>query len=902
MQRNINRNRRGLTRASADMRRHGKHTIILVSMTHWDPEWYTTYEQYRIRLVRLVDKLLNILETNREYRHFMFDGQVSALEDYLEIHPENRDRICRLVRSGKLAVGPWWVMPELFMPSPESHIRNLLLGHKMGERLGGVMKIGYLADTPGYISQMPQILLGFGIDSMAGCRGIAGYENTDEDVFTWRSPDGSEILVISMWRGYGNAAGLRRGENPAAKARERRDVLVERATTPYLLFMEGTDHGEPVDRMPEIIEAANRGLDDDILIHGTLSDYVKRVCDARTSFKVHTGELCAENAQIFFTGNLAARIGIKMANRQSELLLEQWAEPFSAIAHALGEPYPRALLWRSWRYLLQNDFHDVIYGGHVDEVYEDAMNRYKASREISNWLAQEALHNIAKRVDTDGAGHFLVVFNPCAHRKDEVVEVEYHDNDFNVGEKRGRRPALLDENGQLVLFQQDRRELVTKHTTEKGVVERNMNETAMKYTFSLCADNVPALGYRTYSVAYLTPAQTRQRLPETDLEVSSCCCENRYLHLWINANGSLEVTDKLTGNTFSGLNTFEDSGDVGDLYHYYPPRRNRVITTKRARARVSLVRRGPAAAGYKIVLPLRLPKTTDRQSRSRTMATCRVTTFVSLNAGSRRVDIRTVVENRARNHRLRAVFPTGIESRFCHADSAFDVVRRPVGPPACIPPARPRYNPEGLNPQRLFLSLHEKGRGFTLINRGLPQYQIDPEGTVYLTLLRCEEYLLKRWIPFWGAPTDHEKWPVPGAQEIGTRTFEYSVYVHEGDWCSARSHAEALSFNASMKALQTGPHKGELPREMGFIEIPAADLVLSTVKQAEDGTGIVVRLYNLSDRTVRSHVHLGWEFRKVAAVNLLEDSEVQGVIQRHDGDRVHLCVGPHKIVTLKIIP
>lgn len=104
------------------MKNNQKHVLILVSHTHWDPEWYSTYQKYRIWLIKLVDKLLNILENDRACRHFMFDGQDSAIEDYLDVRPENKERIRRLVRQGRLLIGPWWILPEKFMVSPESVI------------------------------------------------------------------------------------------------------------------------------------------------------------------------------------------------------------------------------------------------------------------------------------------------------------------------------------------------------------------------------------------------------------------------------------------------------------------------------------------------------------------------------------------------------------------------------------------------------------------------------------------------------------------------------------------------------------------------------------------------------------------------------------------------------------
>ena len=144
----------------------------LVSHTHWDRAWYCTFQEYRIRLVRLVDRLLDILERDPDFPVFMLDGQMSVLEDYLEARPERAAQLQKLCQSGRIQVGPWYVLADEFLVSPESLVRNLMIGRKMGEPYGGVMSIGYVPDGFGHIAQLPQILRGFGIDNAFFWRGM----------------------------------------------------------------------------------------------------------------------------------------------------------------------------------------------------------------------------------------------------------------------------------------------------------------------------------------------------------------------------------------------------------------------------------------------------------------------------------------------------------------------------------------------------------------------------------------------------------------------------------------------------------------------------------------------------------------------------------------------------------
>ena len=138
--------------------------LVVVPHTHWDREWYQPFQEFRGRLVRLTERLLAILDRDPAFTHFHFDGQTIVLEDYLEIRPDRRARLRQFIRAGRIAVGPWYVLPDEFLVSGESLIRNLQIGHRLAAAFGAPTKIGYLPDEFGHCAQMPQILAGFGID------------------------------------------------------------------------------------------------------------------------------------------------------------------------------------------------------------------------------------------------------------------------------------------------------------------------------------------------------------------------------------------------------------------------------------------------------------------------------------------------------------------------------------------------------------------------------------------------------------------------------------------------------------------------------------------------------------------------------------------------------------------
>src|SRR5690349_7596891 len=180
-------------------------TLLVVSHTHWDREWYLPFQLYRIKLVRLIDRLLAILQDDPRYAHFMLDGQTVVLEDYLEVRPDRRAGLAEHIGSGRVLAGPWYILPDEFLVSGESIIRNLQRGTRIAREFGASMPVGYVPDPFGQISQLPQLLRGFGLDWAVFWRGVGDVGGTE---FAWQGPDGSQVLVTHIPRGYANGLPL----------------------------------------------------------------------------------------------------------------------------------------------------------------------------------------------------------------------------------------------------------------------------------------------------------------------------------------------------------------------------------------------------------------------------------------------------------------------------------------------------------------------------------------------------------------------------------------------------------------------------------------------------------------------------------------------------------------------
>ena len=407
----------------------GQLNIVLVPHTHWDREWYQTFQQFRVRLVHVVDMLLDIMERDPAFSHFMLDGQTIVLDDYLEARPEEEERLKKHTRSGRITVGPWYVQPDEFLVSGESLIRNFQLGLKRAAEFGEPMRVGYVPDCFGHIAQLPQILQGVGIDNAVFWRGIGSEARKSE--FYWAAPDGTRTLVLHLagGMGYSNARDM-----PLKPAEFVTHVellikpLLEKATTNTLLFMNGSDHLEPQDGLPATIKAANEQLarinpargqlagdaaatEQDGPYHGihvrigTLPHYVAAVQEylARVgtgSLQTLSGEMRSGELSHLLPSVLSARMWIKQQNAATEHLLERWVEPMTAWASTLGATYPAGLMKVAWKLLLQNHPHDSICGCSIDQVHRENSARFAQSQQIGEQLTLEALQYLANSSDT----------------------------------------------------------------------------------------------------------------------------------------------------------------------------------------------------------------------------------------------------------------------------------------------------------------------------------------------------------------------------------------------------------------------------------------------------------------------------------------------------------------------
>ena len=391
-------------------------TVYVVPHCHWDREWYQPHELFRWRLVQMIDELLDHMEAHPEFRCFNLDGQSIVIDDYLELRPENEGRLRSLIQQGRIVIGPWWVQPDEFLPSGESHIRSFQKGIRFAERLGGSLRIGHCADQFGHIAQMPQLMAGLGLTSACLWRGVP--DSVPGWSFHWESPDGTRIPVLYLRNSY--SSGWRLPTDPVELIeRVRRQERDRRPDEPALL-MNGTDHSRIERTVPQALAAAaGRGYDFQIV---TLAEYERAQFAAGIDDHVHHGELRSPDNSNVLVGVLSARMNIKQRDFRVAAQIERYAEPLELLSWLHDGPDASPALRQAWRLQLENSPHDSICGCSVDQTHREMLPRYDRAEQLARQVSRESMAHLVKRLDVPAPGG-LAVFRPVPHAA-AVLECE----------------------------------------------------------------------------------------------------------------------------------------------------------------------------------------------------------------------------------------------------------------------------------------------------------------------------------------------------------------------------------------------------------------------------------------------------------------------------------------------
>ncbi len=780
--------------------------IAIVPHTHWDREWYKSYQDFRLGLVDLLDSLVPMLESDASYPHFMLDGQMAAVDDYLEVRPEAETRLRALAAAGRISLGPWYVLMDEFLSSGETIIRNLQMGLVRGAAFGGTMEVGYLPDMFGHIAQMPQILREAGFAHAVVWRGVPS--GVTRNAFFWESPDGSAVRAEYLPVGYGNGAAL--PDDAKALVRRTADHVkeVEEFLLDGLLCMNGSDHMMPQPGLGRVVAEANDLQDEFTFEITSLASYLATA--PIEGLEVVQGELrsgCRSNMLMGVTSN---RVDVKRMGALAERELERRAEPLAAL---FGYPggYPTQLLHLAWKEMVRNSAHDSICACSVDDVVDAVLHRYAEARTIASGVAGRAIKSFARSLAEPGT----FVLNPVRRPRSGVVELVVpatgpaSANEQVLSERLGLPGSMvlnadtvrtvlgmlqgpkisddawvhqitIEENDEgiditLTVGTQERpnvpiaeakQDIFTKLGARPDAVVRVAMDQPSTRRIAARVCQVPGYGWQRFEAADLEhPTETTSGGPSASL-----------------SNGLVNVEIDRTLGTFAlnglaGYGRLVDGGDYGDSYNYSPPVQDTIVDTPTA-VEVLVLESGPVRARAKIAADYLWPDHVDSTSQARVgEQRVQVVTEIELRADDPVVRVTTTFVNPSRDHRLRVHVPLPEPARYSLAESAFATVQRGLT-------AEGRFDEFGLPtaPSCRFISAGP----LTIVHEGVCEYELvdiqpGPEGdaasAVALTVLRSTGMLSRlgmAYRPFPAGPLT----PVDGLQMTGRPiTLRYALCV-----------------------------------------------------------------------------------------------------------------------------
>jgi mannosylglycerate hydrolase len=810
--------------------------VKVVPHTHWDREWYLPFQSFRLRLVGLVDRLLDFMEADERYR-FTLDGQLATVDDYLEIRPEAEARIRGLVEAGRLAIGPWQVLMDEFFVSGETIIRNLELGLRRGGELGGAMRVGYLPDMFGHVAQMPQLLRLAGIDNAVVWRGVPAA--IQSHAFEWEAPDGSSVRAEYLPQGYWNAARL--FDVPGGFTRAL--AAVEQSVREFyrddpVLAMCGTDHMEPVAELAEAVEQSGAA---ELM---TLTQYMASV-DGTVEQRRWRGELRSGAQANLLMGTISARIDLKAAMARAERALTRYAEPLQAL---YGRAWPERFLDLAWRRLIENSAHDSICGCSADEVSAQVLVRCAEAEQIADGLAREAATEVASRAPRGS----VVVLNPSPERRASLLEL-----DFAIPEA-WEEVALELPDGALVGTQEIERNEPLVHTEEvrgrdvpawlmrrlhgRELFHRRLNGVAIeerRLTLEVDDEDDPLWldveKLRQEIATAVQPsademweirivARPRRTLAaqvpapplgwscvrpvhgagavESPVVASSNSLENGLLRVGVADDGTLDLND------VHGIGRLVDGGDVGDSYNYAPSEPDHVVDTP-DEVRVEQVAGGPVRGGLVVT---RSYWWQDKPVEVRTS--------VELRAGEPFCRIQVSFDNPCDDHRLRFHVPLPVRAATSAAEGQFAVVERGLeaeGGYGEVPlPTFPAYG------------FVDAGGIAVLLDHVMEYELVDGGRELALTLLRSIGLISRSANPYRDDPAGPEL-PIPAAQCRGPWSVNFALFPHVGAWHEAGVLAQIERYRHPFLTVR-GTGDGDLREESGP-ELRGIGVVLSSLRR-----------------------------------------------------------------------
>ena len=815
--------------------------MTVVYQTHWDREWYYNVDTYMIRMKHVLKRIMDLLDCEA-IESFVFDGQVRALEDYLAIaEPKERQKILSYVEDGRIVIGPWYVLADEFLVDGESLIRNLEIGIDKATSFGGYQKVGYLPDSFGHVSQMPQILRGFQLEHAILWRGVV----PDDLFFQWQAPNQDSVFAVYLKEGY---------YQPIIEQEQYKQLFasfLEKITAfsdaPHLLLTNGGDHLMPAladvpSRIVELSETHDLSID-----IGTYEQYLNAI-DKRSYNQTITGEL-RDNRGIYVLPNvLSSRYDLKRTNRISEMRLRT-LEALAAKSHLFDDYPQQRLLDTMWETLLLNHPHDSICGCSIDDVHREM--------EVRSTKLNHQLDALIKQTFVDMDAYRLT------HNYDtNDTRLFSDDSRFTVVNPTLRKVHGLQK---VTVFLADGNPLNDGFVVSDGTIDYTTVIVAKRATrrFESPLDDAPRfLRGHEYDIVFRVknlygvdgnPYVLKAGQPITLATEDQPVIENAMIRVALCGN-DLTITDKRTGQVYPHCNAYVSSLDAGDEYNYSQPANDTVTHAELVSATAY---RSDTYQELRLRHRLSAPTSLndDRSAAIEERMDSYLETVVSLYADRADIDVVVDVDNRSKDHRLRVHFdsPERVVAHF--SDTAFDVVRRDVRDEAYDAPKQKEV-PVVVDPSLSMIALDS---GIRVDHEGMHEYQVrhvDDHSRLEITMLRAVGHLSRDDLRSRGGGAG-PSFPTPDAQMIGQHAYRYKIHVGDVD-----PFANNDTFRQPLLIT-----KGHLDKRGSLLQIANPHLHVSSLRKRENE--LELRVFNPGDDAQTLALQSSYPIETMRAVDFL---------------------------------
>ncbi|MEH2116721.1 alpha-mannosidase [Nostoc sp.] len=849
--------------------RDQKSKILLLGHAHLDLAWlWPVSETWNVAQ----NTFESALKLQEDFPELIFCHSTPALYAWIEEHrPDLFEAIQAQVAAGHWeVVGGMWVEPELNLIAGESIVRQLLYGQRyIQEKFGKLSTIVWVPDSFGFCATLPQFFANAGIEYFVTQK-LRWNDTTkfDYGAFWWRSPDGSEVFSLM-------SALIGESINPVKMASYALEWQAQTGLPESLWLVGVGDHGGGPTR--DMLETAQRWQKSPLfpdLEFTTAEKYLQQISKegkkqesvvssynsppsppaspASPSFPTWNDELYLE----FHRGCYTTHADQKRWNRRCENLLYQ-AELFATLATVCcGVTYPKAEIEAAWKLVLFQQFHDILPGSSITQVYLDALPQWQQVEQVGTKILDKSLLAIASHITLSEPPKSdslpIFVFNSLNWQRSEVVSVPLP------------TPATATQEWQI--YDPSGKQLVSQ-----------LSEPS---TLLFLATEIPPVSYRIFWLSPSSPTLREAKatsLPSPPL-LPDWILENEFLRVVIDPDtGDLSsVFDKtyqreVLSGAGNQLQAFKDSDQYWDAWNIDPNYAQHPLPSTNLQS-IQCLEQGPVQSRVRVV---------------RQLGESEFCQDYILQAGSPLLNITTTV-NWQENHVLvKAAFPLNVEADFATYEIPCGAIRRPTKPKT--PAEQAKWEVPALRWADLTAETHEGIYGVSLLNDC--KYGYDSKtNQLRLTLLRSPN------------------WPDSEADR-GWHEFTYALYPHVGSWESAHTVRHGYELNIPLQVLlnpvNQNPHKNSplfASKEglgMKFLDLSAENLILMALKPSEDDPQqLILRCYECHGETAELSLQSDLGLNLEDTVDLLERSSTT----EFSSQQQILTIQPWKIASFKVIP